>query len=98
MREKPNYPIYKDVGNYCAMIVGDKEAYSIQSTKWGEADGFHFYHFKSRAKILQLLKGTTITKEKFIENQKKVVGKQLTSFLLLSDSKEKPPLQLNASN
>lgn len=81
-----NYPIYKYGSNGFSVIINYKEAFSIQSNQFGEGDGFKVRHFKSRAKILDILSDKTITESEFQQGSAKLINSYLLPLKLLFDS------------
>lgn len=82
-----SYPIFKrSKRNDISVIINYKEAFSIQSNQFGEGDGFKVRHFKSRAKVLNILNDKTITEQEFKEGSARLINSYLLPLKLLFDS------------
>lgn len=80
------YPIYKsDAREGIAVILNEKEAIVIQSNGWGEGDGFKFRHYRTRKKVLDILKGKTISAEQWKIDTSKFIGSYLKPLLQLQE-------------
>ena len=85
LRHHKQYPIFKeDARNGYSVVLNDKEAISIQSNNHGQGDGFRFRHFKSRGKILDILRGKSISVDKFKIESSRLIGSYLRPLMLIA--------------
>ena len=88
------YPIYKsDAREGIAVILNSKEAIVLQSNGWGEGEGFKFRHYKTRKKVLDILKGKTITAEDWKTSTSKFISSHLKPFLQLQEGVQQKRLE-----